>query len=167
MKTISDKRIQAGLDKACVSVGDNAYFGNGFRMGVQFTLKELTEPDIKKDKKITITNTILYCKGWYKRTDLFTDLVTTLESDGYTPYTENDVMYILLGRLGEVVPKKLQGLYFINRVERARRVLIFTQDEEPTFERGVIAYCVELLMQLDSELWVKEKPDYNVLPERV
>ncbi len=36
MKKFTPIEIQDGLDKAFVAAGHNAYFGNGFRMGIEF-----------------------------------------------------------------------------------------------------------------------------------
>jgi len=46
---LTDKQIQNGLDIAFSKASGNAYFGNGFRMGVQFALEQIN----KKSNKIT------------------------------------------------------------------------------------------------------------------
>jgi hypothetical protein len=37
---ITKKQIKEGLDKAYKEAGENAYFGNGFELGVEFTLNQ-------------------------------------------------------------------------------------------------------------------------------
>lgn len=38
---ITDDQISKALDEAYLNCGDNAYFGNGFRLGVKFALKQV------------------------------------------------------------------------------------------------------------------------------
>tara|TARA_R100001244_G_C5138526_1_gene127405 strand:+ start:500 stop:859 length:360 start_codon:yes stop_codon:yes gene_type:complete len=49
MIKLTDQEIQTGLDEAFVKAGDNAYFGNGFRMGVSlYESKNIVVKDIEK-----------------------------------------------------------------------------------------------------------------------
>ena len=40
---ITDKQIEIALDEAYKKAGHNAYFGNGFRAGVEFGVNEFKE----------------------------------------------------------------------------------------------------------------------------
>ena len=49
--------------------------------------------------KTPLNHFILYCKGWYEITDnRFEDLKKILQLDGFTPFTESDVLSIILNR---------------------------------------------------------------------
>ncbi len=41
MKTISEEKVTQALNKAFEKAGQNAYFGNGFRMGVKFAMEQI------------------------------------------------------------------------------------------------------------------------------
>lgn len=45
MNTITEQEIMKGITEAYKQAGHNAYFGNGFRAGIEFALKQ--EPDVK------------------------------------------------------------------------------------------------------------------------
>jgi hypothetical protein len=48
--------------------------------------------------KFPLSNVVLYAKGWYPHTEnVWEDLKKVLELDGYTPFTNNDIYYILTG----------------------------------------------------------------------
>lgn len=52
------------------------------------------------ENKFTLTNTVLYAKGWYLNTgDLYKDLKKILELDGYMPFSELDIYSIILYRV--------------------------------------------------------------------
>ncbi len=50
MKTLTEEQIQKGLDEAYKEAGHNAYFGNGFKLGVAFALKNLNGETVKREK---------------------------------------------------------------------------------------------------------------------
>lgn len=51
MIKITQKEIDAALDKAYKKAGHNAYFGNGFHAGVMFALELIKEKE-DQDKQI-------------------------------------------------------------------------------------------------------------------
>lgn len=43
---ITEEEIKKGLDKAYKEAGHNAYFGNGFELGVKFALEQVNNLDL-------------------------------------------------------------------------------------------------------------------------
>lgn len=50
MKQLEEKEIEIALDEAYKKAGDNAYFGNGFRAGIDFVLKQPIGNKLTTDK---------------------------------------------------------------------------------------------------------------------
>lgn len=48
---ITDEKIKEGLNEAYKKIGENAYFGNGFKAGVKFALKEMKNSSTLDDSK--------------------------------------------------------------------------------------------------------------------
>lgn len=61
MKNLTDKEIQNGLDEAYKKAGHNAYFGNGFKAGVEFALKQEQSLSIDNDSSCPFEAYAVFC----------------------------------------------------------------------------------------------------------
>ena len=82
------KKIEQGLDEAYEKCGDNAYFGNGFRAGVEFAQQWMQiERDqyafIDEKQKQEIINNMPILAKWENDIDVFTEYSELLEEPDY------------------------------------------------------------------------------------
>ena len=64
-----------------------------------------------------LKHTTLYAKGWYEKTDnIFADLKKILTLDDYTPFTEVDVLYILLNEYQKIKGTNFNLLTFVSDI---------------------------------------------------
>jgi len=117
-------------------------------------------------KKVELSHTVLYCKGWYKITDHIEDLKKTLLADGYTVFSKRDIMLSLVARIEDSEHHRISAFDVLNALNmKATRRKMFV--EEPfTYEDLVIDYCIELMLSLDNKQWNIKEPDYKILPKR-
>ncbi len=116
-------------------------------------------------KRLQLTHTVLYAKGWYEMTNCVEDLKKTLNADGYMPSNKKDVMLLLVARLEDAEHHRISAFSVLNDLDKkalTRRLC----KEEYTHEDLVIDYCMELMLGLDNLSWDKGEVDYNILPKR-
>jgi len=73
---ITKEQIKTGLNKAYEDAGQNAYFGNGFKAGVAFTLRQVKNT---VDLTDVVKRLELMTKQRDRRDEIITDLQTRLE----------------------------------------------------------------------------------------
>lgn len=108
-------------------------------------------------KALKLSQTVNYCKGWYKRGDLVEDLKVTLLADGYTTYNKDDVMLVLLSNLERAEHWRVSAFDILNaiRIEHS-----FGLKDYKTL---VIEYLVGILFNLEKKKWEYKEPDYSIL----
>lgn len=92
-------------------------------------------------EKVRLSHVVLYAKGWYERTNnIFDDLKKMLELDEYTPFTNGDIVSII-----------------VNNYERSFNIKLsdFINDTHPD-------NCWKIGYYTDTCDWVK---DYKSLPK--
>lgn len=109
-------------------------------------------------KTLKLSQTVNYCKGWYKMQDLVEDLKVTLLADGYTTFTKDDVMLVLLSNLECAEHWRVSAFDILNgiRIEHS-----FGLKDYKTL---VIEYLVSIIFNLEKEQWEYKEPDYDILP---
>lgn len=118
-------------------------------------------------KRLELTHTVLYFKGWYKTTgDIIEDLKLTLQADGYMPSNKNDVMLSLVARMEDAEHHRMSAFDVLNalKMKRFRRVMFEKENDSFSYEDLVIDYMAELMVGLDNKQWNVGMPDYSILP---
>lgn len=128
-------------------------------------------------EKFTLNHTVLYAKGWYKRTDFWSDIRAVLSADGYSAeyFTENDCANVILRQL-ERLPLKyyntvsavVYGIqdcnvwkhgYFTKTNDFHRK-----SNEEYNLNKAIIKYCLSNFFGLEKSEWICKPPSKKVLP---
>jgi len=133
-------------------------------------------------EKFTLTNTVLYAKGWYLQTDdLIEDLKKILELDGYTAFIKNDVYNIILHRVEDFAVNNkhwtkmsaiLDGIhpyncwkhnYYIgeNNIWADAKTKIQKYDQQTAF----IYYALSNMRDLSKEEWNVKMPRVTKYPK--
>ena len=130
-------------------------------------------------QKIMISHTVLYSKGWYKKGNIWKDLIKTLECDGYTPFDKGDILGILMSSFDKLNPEK----YFrrINEIvsgispKECWRKGYYTKDckwledseELPEYDyyEAVARYILSCFTEIHVSEFERTEPDFdNCLP---
>ncbi|MCP5006903.1 MAG: hypothetical protein GY941_23595 [Planctomycetes bacterium] len=61
---ITDQEINKGLDEAFINAGQNAYFGDGFRLGVKFAIEFEQDCHAKECKNQYCEAANWECENW-------------------------------------------------------------------------------------------------------
>lgn len=111
-------------------------------------------------KKLNISNTILYCKGWYKSSNsLLEDLKICLKSDGYHPSNSSDVICIILLELSKCKdPSSEDIMIFVQEINH------YMITYKYSYEEALLHYCKYNLFAIHKDQWNVKKPDFNILP---
>jgi hypothetical protein len=111
---------------------------------------------------INLTNTILYAKGWYKKSDnIIEDLKKILELDGYTPFNKNDIYSILLGRIEKhtanwaTTREILSGIHPKNCWKVGYE---FENEKDYDMCMAFIYYIISNLRFVDNREWTSQMP---------
>lgn len=141
-------------------------------------------------EKFNLKHTVLYAKGWYRRSkNIFDDLSKCLEADGYLGTFEGDspeqiknrVAYLIVGQF-ERIPNKgyansLQSFYEGIKPHNVWKYGYYTKgfkfmrspeeiDKSPEYDydEAVVRYCLSHFCGLEKCEWNVIKPDFkNVL----
>lgn len=130
-----------------------------------------------KKSKFPLTNIVLYAKGWYKRTDnVFDDLKKILKLDGYTPFTNSDVMSIIVNNFDKFdIPASsliqvLEGIhpnqccktgFYTNEHKWVKN---YEKLPNYNYELAVIYYVLSTLRFLDNTQWDVKVPKVTKYP---
>lgn len=143
--------------------------------------------------KFSLRHTVLYAKGWYKRSNNFwKDIMKCLEADGYLGTFEGDTLnqikhraaYLIVGQF-ERLPNKghansLQSFYENIKPHNIWKYGYYTKDftfmrskeeieksPDYDYDEAVVRYCLSHFLGLNKDEWNVCKPDYkNVLPRK-
>jgi hypothetical protein len=123
-------------------------------------------------KNFSLTNVVLYAKGWYTRTeDPIKDLIKILELDDYTPFSKEDVVRILMSEYEKSFDIKL--IDFINSIHKNNcwKVGFYTNECEwikdfkslPHWDlyTAVLYKILSDLRFLDKSRWNPKFPKYS------
>ena len=129
-------------------------------------------------EKFTLQHTVLYAKGWYKRTDFWGDVSKCLEADGYIGtfigdslnQIKNRAAYIIVSQF-ERLPNKghansLSAFYEGIKPYNVWKVGYYTKDytflktkeeiansPEYDYNEAVVRYCLSYFLQLSKDEW--------------
>ena len=135
------------------------------------------------DKKevFPLSHTVLYAKGWYEKTDnIWEDLKKILVLDNYTPFTKNDVFYILVSRFQELNCRQseLREVLIGIHPQECWKVGYYTKEvedwaikeEQDTLKdydmpTATIYYILSYLRFLGKDGWVEKTPNYKLYPK--
>lgn len=130
--------------------------------------------------KFKLSHLVLYAKGWYKRTDnVWEDLKKILELDNYTPFSDNDVYFILLSNLEKSdfdyrfndLKQVMIGIhpsecwktgYYIKGNNWVKGEKELPDYDMPT---AFIYYVLSNLRFLDKKYWIPVTPKYKLYPK--
>jgi len=126
------------------------------------------------DNKFILSHTVLYAKGWYKKTnDIWEDLKAILVLDGYQPDTKANILGILVYRFNDLkihqtsLPEVLVGIHpnncwKSNYITKEHCPISNAPDYDmPT---AVVYYIMSVLRFLDKEHWDVVVPKYELYP---
>lgn len=142
---------------------------------------------------LTISNTILYSKGWYKRyhikssrKTIWHDLRKTLNADGYFMDLDNEItkhdierIAFLIVKQFDLLPKtgssrSLTSFYEGIKEHNCWKYGYYTKNNcswfdtseypEYDYNEAVVKYCLSNFSMLESKEWQLTFPDKSVLP---
>ena len=127
-----------------------------------------------KTKVFSLSNLVLYAKGWYKQTDnIWEDLKQILELDDYTPYNNTDVYSIILSNFEkwDIYNTSLREVLIGIHPNQCWKVGYYTKaatlvnnhDKLPEYDMptAFIHYVLSTLMFIDNEHWKPIVPKYK------
>lgn len=113
------------------------------------------------NKKIPLSYTILYAKGWYEKSDnLIEDLKETLRLDDYTPFSKNDVLSILIRNYQEYSKKELIDIISTIHPDNVWKVS-YPGDKEWDLYDAVVYYILSYFRFLNNNEWEIKTPNYR------
>jgi hypothetical protein len=129
-----------------------------------------------------IQHTIKYAKGWYKRTDIYEDMIKTLTADGYMPDCWTDIVSILIREVSDIYKNtgRDHEILLTNIIEHLdptnhRYILspneiddLYKTTEERTHYFKTIIYSLLAQFRFVGKDAIKEEwiePDYTILPK--
>ena len=83
---LTEQEIEKGLDSAYKKAGQNAYFGNGFRAGLDFALKALNTQNTAPNSEYK-SPSAQSCKGCKNQSNLYCNKCSRWK--GHFDYYEN------------------------------------------------------------------------------
>jgi hypothetical protein len=115
----------------------------------------------------TLTNVVLYAKGWYKKTDdIWEDLKNILKLDDYSPFTKYDVYSIILNRFQESKIYRITDLReVLNGIHPDNCWKFGYRYSEYKLEDATIYYILSNLRDLDNKNWTPKTPKYSKHPK--
>ena len=136
-----------------------------------------------KNEKMTLNHMILYCKGWYKRSNcVWKDLSRCIVCDGqYTPMNKEDVAYVMLMYVEKHIDKiqRANGCidvitFLHNEILNTMRLMDYAASYKRVYEKNsisncyleaMITCCSNIFRWLDTKVYDKVlKPCEYVLP---
>lgn len=133
---------------------------------------------IEKSKVWTLSHTVLYAKGWYKKSeDVFEDLKKILDIDGYTPFTKGDVLNILLSKAERFDHQAfdLRAMVIGLHPKEIWKASYYTEDNNwitngknlprYDYETAVVYYVLSTLRNLTTCQWNVVTPKYAKFPK--
>jgi hypothetical protein len=120
-------------------------------------------------KPFPLGHVALYAKGWYRKTDdIFSDLRKILEFDDYTPYTNSDVVVILLRNYEQSI--KIRLIDFVNEIHPLSCWKVGYYPNEGNFRKtdgdydlykALIYKILSDVRFLSSDQWIVKTPRYS------
>jgi hypothetical protein len=120
-------------------------------------------------KPFPLSHVALYAKGWYRKSDnIFEDLRKILEFDNYTPFTNADVVTILLRNYESSIKVSLVG--FINEIHPTNSWKTGYMTQESMFKKegkefdlyeSIIYKILSDVRFLSVNEWIPKIPRYN------
>ena len=127
---------------------------------------------MRMKNQFKLTNVTLYAKGWYEISEnLFSDLIKMLELDNYTPFSRNDVVFIILNNYQKAFDVELVS--FIDSINETNcwKVGYYTnncdwvQNYESLPKYDVHTACIYKVLSdlrfITKEKWIPKFPKYN------
>lgn len=122
--------------------------------------------------KFKLSHVVLYAKGWYCKTDnVWEDLKHILKLDNYEPYTNNDVLMIILRHYQNWKGENLRLIDFICDIhpQNCWKTGFYTKDDwdkKSTQEYSMELACIYKILSdlrfIDSnEGWIKKVPKWS------
>lgn len=124
-----------------------------------------------ENKIFKLSHVVLYAKGWYNRSDdIWADLTQMLEYDGYTPFCNGDVFWIITNmfeesNLGGNTNSLLQVLIGIQPTECWKYGYKCTK-ETYDISTAVMYYILSSVRFIDNTQWIPKVPKYNKVTPR-
>lgn len=123
------------------------------------------------NKKIGLSHTILYAKGWYKRSDdIVSDLIKILNLDNIVVYSKHDIFLLLSNKLkyfdgaDKSIELLCQALHPDNCWKYGYHYKKQNKNQEYDYELAVIYYVLHLFTLLTIDKFNFIAPDYNSYP---
>jgi len=120
-------------------------------------------------KKFPLTHTVLYFKGWYKKSDnIFNDLRKTLKMDSYdtSEYTDEKVVLILAQQMDEyhdTIKQCYNKFGFEDFYNETFKAKLFNNQDSSDFNMKFINYAEMILSQLTIQYFVLKRPVYDII----
>jgi len=92
----------------------------------------------------------LYAKNWYKKTDIWEDVKKCLEADGYTPFSQKDILIIIISNVSKFLFERKN----FDITTYTRELVEYTCSKE----------CWRTSYYHNKSNWVKEE-DLKILPD--
>ena len=124
---------------------------------------------------LRITHTILYSKGWYKRTNIWEDLKATLKCDDYEPFDNRDIISILVSRFDSLPYQQYtHSLSSITEgISKGQcwKHGYYTKDfkwnknweecPEWDYDEAIVRYILSVFSSLNKDEFLVKEPDYE------
>lgn len=131
-------------------------------------------------EKVKLSHTVLYAKGWYKKTDdIFEDLKRILQYDNYEPFTKSDVISILVRNYEDSFNFKLLNFlsdihfencwkfsYWVKNSYQSNLILKETDLPEYDYYTAIVYKILSAFRDLSSEEWIIKTPKYSKTEKR-
>lgn len=123
------------------------------------------------DNKFKLSHVVLYSRGYYNKSgDIWTDLKQILQYDDYTPFSNNDVFWIITNSfekadLGGYTNTLLQTLIGIQQTECWKYGYECTK-ETYDMATATMYYILSTIRFIDRTKWDPKVPKYNKITPR-
>lgn len=130
-----------------------------------------------------LNHTVLYAKGWYKRSEsIWEDMQKLLEADGYTMWeTTPDKVRITNLLVMQAERLKIRAFSLSHFYEGIQDSQIWkrgyytktnpggtlSKEVKPDYDyhEAVLRYCLSVFGDLNRDHWKVERPDFTILPK--
>lgn len=110
------------------------------------------------ENKFTLSHVVLYAKGWYQESnDVWEDLKKVLELDNYTPFTENDILFIIISNFQDAYLGNSNNCLFNVIAGIENNMIIY----ENNYRLALINYIITSLRFTESKYYTTVVPKYS------
>ncbi len=131
-------------------------------------------------EKFTLQHTVLYAKGWYKRSrNFWEDIKKCLSADGYSGeiFSKNDCMNVIINQFQDLPHKRAHNLLtFVSAIQESEcwkygyytknNGKLWGRDEESKdieydISEAIVRYCLSQFAHMKNTEWDKCPPDFK------